>query len=377
MVGFLLSMSVLVAAPAAKVSKVPAPPVVVPVVVDSSHSKGSDSTLVHPEEKDPCDSVKYDTLTQFCVEAVVHARCHGSVFDPSIDTCLNGVVVPQQVADPVIFPSAGQWTAPLAVTITSATAGAEVRYTLDGSQPTASSLRYEGPLSLDRFATVRAMALKSGMTPSGAVASTLVAHGKLTDSRDGQVYRTIRLGKQNWMAQNLNFAGERLGACPGTEGEDDPGPEAACTVSGRLYTWAEAMMLPKFERKAYGKLVGKHRGICPEGWHVPDDEDWSTFFAAVLSEVVTNDKEIEPAMRSTMGWVRGKGKDRFGFGAMPVGYRQANDDFVNSGFAALFWSAAEAGEREATFRSVGVGALDKGQGPKALGLSVRCVSDNP
>ncbi len=376
MVGFLLSMSILMAVPAVELST-PTSPLIVLTLADSSVPSGVDSSMVDNEEKDPCDSVTYDTLTQFCVNAVVQARCEGSVFDPETEACSNGRGAPQQVADPVIFPSTGQWSAPLVVRLSCPTAGAGLRYTLDGSQPTAASLLYQGPLSLDRFRTVRAIAKKPGMTPSGIVTSTLIPVGKVADSRDGKIYRTIRIGKQNWMAHNLNYAGEKIGVCPGGDGEDDPGPEAACLEAGRFYTWAEAMSLPKFERKSYGKLAGKHRGLCPEGWHIPDDEDWNALVAAVQAEVVTSELEIEPAMRTTMGWLKEKGKDRFGFGAKPVGLRKADDDFASAGLVAQFWSAVESGEREASFRSLGGGRVVAGQVPKALGLSVRCVSDTP
>ena len=115
--------------------------------------------------------------------------------------------------------------------------------------------------------------------------------GSMTDPRDGQVYKTVKIGNQTWMAENLNFktAG---GSC-------FHGRTTNCLRYGRLYPWYSAME------------------ACPEGWHLPDSTEWNALFAAVGG--------IESAGKSlkfTEGWRNGgNGTDEFGFSALPVGFR--------------------------------------------------------
>jgi uncharacterized protein (TIGR02145 family) len=107
-------------------------------------------------------------------------------------------------------------------------------------------------------------------------------YGTLTDERDGQIYRTVKIGDQWWMAQNLNYAYP----------ESDDGLDTLsycyeslaknCDVYGRLYTWSAAMdSAAVFSEN--GKGCGYEvdcsptmpvRGICPEGWHLPNGHEW-------------------------------------------------------------------------------------------------------
>ena len=97
-----------------------------------------------------------------------------------------------------------------------------------------------------------------------------IAHGYLTDSRDGRLYRTMRSGTQTWMAQNMNFITDSS-VCP-----LDSAP--LCAEYGRLYTWRSAM------------------GACPLGWHVPNDTEWSTLFAFVGKD------SAAAKLKSVRGW---------------------------------------------------------------------------
>jgi len=92
-----------------------------------------------------------------------------------------------------------------------------------------------------------------------------------TVSCGGQTYKTIVIGNQTWMAENLNYnvKGSRCY-------DNDP---ANCDIYGRLYDWYTAMALLHnsclYDDSCTSQISTKHRGICPEGWHIPRSEDWS------------------------------------------------------------------------------------------------------
>lgn len=123
----------------------------------------------------------------------------------------------------------------------------------------------------------------------------------LTDSRDNQTYRTVVIGEQTWMAQNLNYAAEGS-YCYNESGD--------CSSYGRLYTYNAA-------------------SACPDGWHLPSLDE----FNALLSNVGAGE-ELKAAD---------------GFSALFAGFRKADGTFAGAGESALFWSATEkaAGSDEA------------------------------
>ena len=105
--------------------------------------------------------------------------------------------------------------------------------------------------------------------------------GSMTDSRDGQTYKTVTIGSQTWMAGNLNF-GAMFSSCYESEVSN-------CDKYGRLYTWAVAMdSAGKWSANGSGcsynllcSPTGVVRGVCPEGWHLPTGTEWATLFTEV------------------------------------------------------------------------------------------------
>ncbi len=169
-----------------------------------------------------------------------------------------------------------------------------------------------------------------------------LAEGALTDSRDGQTYKTVKIGNQVWMAQNLNYQT--------SDSYCYKNNSANCTKYGRLYTWAAAMdsagtWSTNGKGCGYGKTCSVAstgsatlvRGVCPEGWHLPSKAEWETLFNAVGGESVAGTK-----LKSTSGWYsNGNGKDDFGFSALPAGFRQAGNagSYFYEGSDAFFWSS--------------------------------------
>ena len=163
----------------------------------------------------------------------------------------------------------------------------------------------------------------------------------LTDSRDGQVYRTttIDIPSKNysevWMAENLNLVAENSW-CGGGNGIT----EGDCSVYGRLYTWAAAVAKPENEcgnGHECGLGTGDVRGICPKGWHLPSQSEWSDLFTAVGGSSSTANSKL----KNSTGWNRsGNGTDNYGFSALPAGSR-VDGDYNWWEDCAYFWSSTE------------------------------------
>jgi len=182
-----------------------------------------------------------------------------------------------------------------------------------------------------------------------------IDYGTMTDERDGKVYRTVKIGDQVWMAENLNFDPGQGGS-----GEDkydwswcyDNEPKN-CDVVGRYYTWAAAIDSVKLANDVdnpqdcgYGTecgFTGSVQGICPNGWHLPSEEEWWSLVVAVDADITefSNTNAAGKALKSQSGWrSRGNGTDAFGFSALPTGVRYYNGTFKHQGDYAYFWSSS-------------------------------------
>lgn len=101
--------------------------------------------------------------------------------------------------------------------------------------------------------------------------------GTLTDARDGKVYKTVKLGSQEWMAENLNYAVE------GSRCYDND--KKNCEKYGRLYNLEQVLdtISQAFERGLSNLRLRSdfhpRQGVCPDGWHVPENAEWDTLFA--------------------------------------------------------------------------------------------------
>ncbi len=127
--------------------------------------------------------------------------------------------------------------------------------------------------------TLKTSALK-GVLLVGMVLSLAECDETFTDARDGKTYKTVKIGSQTWMAENLNCAyseGTARSYCYG----NDP---ANCEKYDRLYTWSAAMdSAAVFGDGGKGCGYGVKctptypvRGACPEGWHLPSNAEWDT-----------------------------------------------------------------------------------------------------
>ena len=217
-----------------------------------------------------------------------------------------------------------------------------------------------------------------------------VEYGSMTDTRDGHVYRTVKIGDQVWMAENLNYD-------PGQGGSGENVYEWSwcydnepknCDVAGRYYTWAAAIDSVKLANDAdnpqdcgYGKECGVAstrsatlvQGVCPTGWHLPSRAEWNSLFTAVGDESTAG-----KVLKSQTGWYnRGNGTDAFGFSALPAGGRNGDEDYYNEGDYAYFWSSTELNSSYAYRMYLDYGSVSATLSFKNKddGFSVRCVKN--
>ncbi len=171
-----------------------------------------------------------------------------------------------------------------------------------------------------------------------------------TDARDGQIYRTVRIGDQWWMAENLNFAIEGS-RCYGDLTKN-------CDTHGRLYSWQQARM------------------AAPEGWRLPDDEDWMKLERYLGMPA---DTALKYGMRGRQEGQLLKQYGMMGFNALPSGMcdEQGRFYFENADLQnAYFWTATETDSIWACCREVAhESGIGKFRDLKKRMFSIRCVRD--
>ena len=226
--------------------------------------------------------------------------------------------------------------------------------------------------------------------PCKTDSSDTCEYGTLTDSRDGQTYKTVKIGDQWWMAENLNYDpgqgvfGDSTYDWSWCYGKRDNKDSSTCDMLGRLYTWAAAIDSIKLAKDSihpldcgYEKkcdLVGSVQGVCPNGWHLPSDAEWSVLFSTVGELSIAG-----KALKSQSGWNRnGNGVDAFGFAALPAGYRNFAGRYYYYGYNAFFWSSTEyySGDYRVSIMYLSEAddaSLDDYS--KGLGFSVRCLKN--
>jgi uncharacterized protein (TIGR02145 family) len=195
-----------------------------------------------------------------------------------------------------------------------------------------------------------------------------VVKGTMTDERDGQTYRTVKIGDQTWMAENLNYATDNSYCYNDAT--------LSCDTYGRLYTWTTAVGKTEVEcgyGNECGLGTGDIRGVCPMGWHLPSFLEWNALFAAVGDSSTAGIK-----LKTTTGWRGdGNGTDDYGFSALPAGYRTNNGAYNLKGDHTYFWNSTEFNK----FYVYYTGLYSSGDyakwsvNTKSGGYSVRCLKD--
>ena len=175
----------------------------------------------------------------------------------------------------------------------------------------------------------------------------------------GRAYKTVIIGSQHWMAQNLNYDVDES-YCYGNNSSN-------CTTYGRLYTLSAA-------EKA-----------CPVGWHIPTLSDWNTLINLAKMGTYANGKPGYK-LKSRTGWSDytyfgdpEDDRDGFGFSALPAGSRNNMGSFAYIGQSACFWGTTlNLGSAYAYLACVQDSNDDAGVGSQLINYaySARCIQDD-
>jgi uncharacterized protein (TIGR02145 family) len=178
--------------------------------------------------------------------------------------------------------------------------------------------------------------------------------GTFTDKRDKQTYKTVTVGGNKWMAENLNVK-------TGTSWCYD-NQESNCKKYGRLYAWSTAAKM-----------------ACPEGWHLPTRDEWGTLAkAAGGTGPYGAGGAAGTKLKSKTDWNDGGGTDQFGFSALPGGLRFPDGTFSSVGVHGngYWWAVTQTSDGKAYARGMssdGNSFIEFEESGKDKGFSVRCV----
>ena len=197
-------------------------------------------------------------------------------------------------------------------------------------------------------------------------------YGSMTDQQ-GNVYKTIVIGTQEWMAENLKTTVYRngnaidniidntqwIGLTTGAWASYNNDSQYDCPY-GKLYNWF---------------AVADPRHVCPTGWHEPTVAEWTTLTNYLGGEPVAGDKM---KTTGTQYWFdpNQDATNESGFSGLPGGYRSSGGDFYSVGYSGYWWSSSE-DSTSAWYRSMSFssGAASQDSNDKHFGYSVRCLKD--
>lgn len=245
---------------------------------------------------------------------------------------------------------------------------------------------------------LRAYATNNKGTAYGAshVFKTTMIYGKpctgtptVTDI-DGNVYNTVLIGAQCWMKENLKTTTYKNGT-PITNSKDASTWQNLMTGA---YVWYNN---DSSWNDSYGALYNWYatidpNGLCPEGWHVPDYDDWKELTNHIGGTYSPNGSRLKSCrqVNSPLGdecnttehprWGDGTysyGTDNYGFSGLPGGYRGGSGLFISIGYKGYWWTSTENSMSWAycILLDYNFSYVLVSDNNKQYGFSVRCLRD--
>ena len=207
----------------------------------------------------------------------------------------------------------------------------------------------------------------SSSKASWAYLNPAISYGEIVDDRDGQVYKTVKIGEQTWMAENLSYKV--------TNSHCYKDSAQYCTKYGRYYTWTAAMdsegiWSPNSKGCGNNQTCSPTypvRGICAKGWHLPTEAEWSTLLTNYSGKI----------LKSAIGWIGYQnGIDSYGFSVIPAGNKLSGYTSYNWGQSAYFWTSTEYNRINAYFIFFDFDNVNAPQtNYKDDEFSIRCIKD--
>jgi uncharacterized protein (TIGR02145 family) len=340
------------------------------------------------------------TLTGLAPSTLYYVRAYAT---NSVGTAYGSQISFTTLAPPAVLPTVST-TAASAITATGASTGGNV--TADGGAAvtargvaygTAQNPTVSGTSTSDGTGTGSFMSTLTGLVPSTlynvrayATNSVGTAYGNevsfttltaapsftcgtttVTDV-DNNSYNTVQIGTQCWTQSNLKVSKYRNGDNISTGLTNTPW---SSTSSGAYAIYGN----DNANDALYGKLynwyaVNDSRGLCPVGWHVPSDAEWSTLTNSLGGASVAGGK-----MKSTTGWNSPNtgATNSSGFTGLPGGFRGSGGGFSNLGNYGYWWSSSDAGSGNAWYRDLNYNTANAGRKYTVhrSGFSVRCARD--
>jgi uncharacterized protein (TIGR02145 family) len=302
-------------------------------------------------------------------KARVFARCVvGSSKSPIASLAVH--LYPKQ---PTVWPASGGYGSPQYVLLPEIPATATFQYSkLDDKTTWYPYLNGSViPVLVSGTLYLRATSTTGDVTESSAqyaISTALwnsdIAYDTARDHRDGRTYRSVRIGTQTWLAENLAY--DTLAGVGSWCKDDKP---TACTQYGRLYTWQTAMA----GASGSDLIPSGQRGLCPQGWHVPSDGELNLLSKALGGAMVSGQKT-----KSKYGWSgSSETSDSVGFRALPAGSRNTAGYYSTDGTRAAWWAATEDSQTDAWtwYIAYDSPAFDSDFDSKGIGMSVRCLKN--
>ena len=207
----------------------------------------------------------------------------------------------------------------------------------------------------------------------------VLAGGGVVTDVDKNTYKTLKIGTQEWMSENLR-----------TTKYSDGTPIPNVTDSAQwsnlsTAAWCHYDNVSSQYDATYGKLYNWYavntNKLCPSGWHVPTETDWTVLIDYLASN--GNKGTQGKALKSKSGWndkrdgTSGNGTDDYGWLGLPSGFRDYSGSFINIGNSGHWWSSSEASSSTAWASNLFNRAVkvDREYGDKIYGASVRCLRD--
>ncbi|OYT15060.1 MAG: hypothetical protein B7C24_15050 [Bacteroidetes bacterium 4572_77] len=256
-----------------------------------------------------------------------------------------------------------------------------IGYTSDGSGTGDFTSNITG-LTENTTYYVAAYAINKKGTAYGQIKNftTEISCGQLTINYGGQLYHTVQIGTQCWMEENLNI-GTRINGSQEMQANssiekycyDDS--EENCDTYGGLYQWNELMQ--------YATQEGV-QGICPDGWHIPTDNEWKQMemYLGMSQSEADNEgprgTDEGRKLKSTSGWnYDGNGTNSSGFSALPWSARYSDGEFGSLGISGYWWSSTEGSDSVSWSRRLSNSndQVFRWDYPKTYGYSVRCLKN--